>query len=264
MRIHCLLMIGCVLSNDSDFPLILIIIGNELQLRGLNSLDRRGDGIRTYTTKKISKSRTISDGRYIGSAQSALLLSPSLPRPCFSNFISFKGEGTEIEPSLLNETCSAPRLRLSVGGVIKFGSLGNWISSSSDRQGIDNRVKRKLKCVKHKLKQWQSAYSKSCNPQCMQAQGYGPVGGRRLKCGLSNRYVIVVISELFQNNHADLQSVTPALAHDPSVNYSTAQRPKRRGFKFEKNSRKGCDTFEEKTFWTPRKHNCSILRHRAP
>jgi hypothetical protein len=34
ISIHCLLMIGSVLSND--FPLILIIIGNELQLRGLN------------------------------------------------------------------------------------------------------------------------------------------------------------------------------------------------------------------------------------
>jgi hypothetical protein len=40
MRIHCLLMIGSVLSND--FPLILIIIGNVLGLLGLNSLDWRG------------------------------------------------------------------------------------------------------------------------------------------------------------------------------------------------------------------------------
>jgi hypothetical protein len=84
MRIHCLLMIGSVLSND--FPLILIIIiiiiGNVLGLRSscLNSLGRRGDGIKTYTTKRISKTRTISDGpgRYMGCAQSALLLSPSL------------------------------------------------------------------------------------------------------------------------------------------------------------------------------------------
>jgi hypothetical protein len=73
MRIHCLLMIGSVLSND--FTLILIIIGNELRLWGLNSLDRRGDGIRTYTTKQISKSWTISDGRYMSCAQSALLVS---------------------------------------------------------------------------------------------------------------------------------------------------------------------------------------------
>ncbi len=51
MRIHCLLMIGSVLSND--FPIILIIIGNVLGLRGLNSLDRQGDGIRTFTTKRI-------------------------------------------------------------------------------------------------------------------------------------------------------------------------------------------------------------------
>ncbi len=76
MRIHCLLMIGSVLSND--FPLILIIISNVLGLRGLNSLDRRGDGIRTFTTKRISKSRTISDGCYMCCAQSVLLLSPSL------------------------------------------------------------------------------------------------------------------------------------------------------------------------------------------
>ena len=51
MRIHCLLMIGSVLNND--FPLILIIIGNVLGLRGLNSLDRQGDGIRTVTTQRI-------------------------------------------------------------------------------------------------------------------------------------------------------------------------------------------------------------------
>ena len=76
---------------------------------------------------------------------------------------------------------------------------------------------------------------------------YGPVGGCRLKSGLFNRYVIVGISEVFGHNHADLQSVTPALAHDRSVNYSTARRPNRRGFKFEKNLRKGCDSFEEKT-----------------
>ncbi len=57
MRIHCLLMIGSVLSND--FPLIFIIIGNVLGLRCLTLLDRRGDGIRTFTTKRISKA-----GRY--------------------------------------------------------------------------------------------------------------------------------------------------------------------------------------------------------
>ena len=61
MRINCLLMTGSVLSND--FPLILIIIGNVLGLLGLNSLDRRGDGIRTFTTQSTSKSKTISDGR---------------------------------------------------------------------------------------------------------------------------------------------------------------------------------------------------------
>jgi hypothetical protein len=65
--------LGSVLSND--FPLIvIIIIGNDLRLRGLNSLDRRGDRISSW----ISKSSTISDARYMGRAQSALLLSPSL------------------------------------------------------------------------------------------------------------------------------------------------------------------------------------------
>jgi hypothetical protein len=67
---------------------------------------------------------------------------------------------------------------------------------------------------------------------------------------LFNRYVIVVVSELFRNRHADFQSVTQALAHDCSVNHSTAPRPQRCGFKFENNSRKWCDTFEKKTFWT--------------
>jgi hypothetical protein len=59
-----------------------------------------------------------------------------------------------------------------------------------------------------------------------------------MKSELFNRYVLVGISEKFGHNHTDLQSVTQALAHDPSVNYSTAQRPKRRGFKFEKNREK--------------------------
>ncbi len=76
MRIHCLLMTGSILSND--FSLILIIIGNVLGLLGLNWLDRRGDGIRTFTTKRISKRGTISDGCYMGCTQSALFLSPSL------------------------------------------------------------------------------------------------------------------------------------------------------------------------------------------
>jgi hypothetical protein len=76
------------------------------------------------------------------------------------------------------------------------------------------------------------------------------MGDRRLKSGLFNRYVIVGISEVFGNNHADHHSVTSALAHDCSVNYSSAPRPKRRGFKFEKKLRKGCDTIEEKTFQT--------------
>jgi hypothetical protein len=56
VRIHCLFMIGSVLGNY--FPLIVvIIIGNDLRLRGLFSLDRRGDRIRSW----ISESRTICD-----------------------------------------------------------------------------------------------------------------------------------------------------------------------------------------------------------
>ncbi len=103
------------------------------------------------------------------------------------------------------------------------------------------------------------------------------MGGHRLKSGLFSRYVIVGISDVFGHNHADLQSVTPALAHDPSVNYSTAPRPKRRGFKFEKNSRKGCDRFEKKTSGLPMTtsmrtlltrtkamHLTGLLHHRYP
>jgi hypothetical protein len=107
-------------------------------------------------------------------------------------------------------------------------------------------VKHKLKCVKHKLKQWQSAYSKSCNPQCGPAQGYGPVGGRRLKSWLFNRYVIVVILEVFGHNHTDLQPVTPALAHDRSVNYRTAPDSKRRGFSSRKIREKGATDSRKK------------------
>ncbi len=57
-RIHCLFMIGSVLGNY--FPLIVvIIIGNDQRLQRLNSLDRRGDRIRSW----ISESRTICDAR---------------------------------------------------------------------------------------------------------------------------------------------------------------------------------------------------------
>ncbi len=87
---------------------------------------------------------------------------------------------------------------------------------------------------------------------------YGQVGGSRLKSGLFNRYVIVGISEVFGHNHADHQPVTQALAHDPSVNYSTAPRPTRRGFKFEKKSRKGCDRFEKKPSGLLSPFRCAI------
>jgi hypothetical protein len=85
MRTPCLLMIARVLSND--FPLIsIIIIGNDLRLRCLNSLDRRGDGIRSWK----SKSRTISDARHMGRAQSALLLS-GLSRSLLLDFFLLNG-----------------------------------------------------------------------------------------------------------------------------------------------------------------------------
>ncbi len=64
LRIHCVLMIGSVLSND--FPLIIIIICNVLGLQGLNLLYWRGDGIQNFNTKRISKSRTMEDGSYMG------------------------------------------------------------------------------------------------------------------------------------------------------------------------------------------------------
>ncbi len=77
MLIHCFLMMGSVLSNDS--PLILIIIGNVLRLLGLNLLYGSGDEIRTFTTERISKCRTMQDLHYMGHTLSALLLSPSSP-----------------------------------------------------------------------------------------------------------------------------------------------------------------------------------------
>jgi hypothetical protein len=111
MRIHCLLIIGSILSND--VPVILIIIGNVLGLRGLNFLYRRGDGIQNFTTEQILKSRTMEEGCYMGSTLSALLLGPS---PLLE-FISLTGEGMELESSPQNAARSAPHLRLSVGGV---------------------------------------------------------------------------------------------------------------------------------------------------
>ncbi len=92
---------------------------------------------------------------------------------------------------------------------------------------------------------------------------YGPVGCRRLKSGLFNRYVIVGISDVFGHNHADLQSVTPALAHDPSVNYSTAPHPKRRGLKRRIQVRKKIDKrmrqVREKNVWVTLKGNIAEL-----
>jgi hypothetical protein len=61
----------------------------------------------------------MSNGRYMGRAQSALLL--------LLEIYLQTGEGMELEPSPLNGTRSAPHLRLSVGFV---ESLGNWLSSS--------------------------------------------------------------------------------------------------------------------------------------
>jgi hypothetical protein len=64
-----------------------------------------------------------------------------------------------------------------------------------------------------------------CNLQSAPAQRCGLVGGSQLKSGLFNQYVIVGISEKFGDNHAGHRKVTPALAHDRSYNYSSAQRP---------------------------------------
>jgi hypothetical protein len=52
----------------------------------------------------------MQDLRYMRHALSTLLLSPS-PLP---NFISLTEEGTELEPSPLNETRPAPHLQLLV------------------------------------------------------------------------------------------------------------------------------------------------------
>jgi hypothetical protein len=114
MRIHCLLVIGSVLSND--FPLILILIGNVLGLWGLNTLYELGDGIRTFTTERISKSRAMEDGRHMGHALSGSERSAPEPVPLLE-FISLTGEGMELESSLVNGTRSAPHLHLSVDGV---------------------------------------------------------------------------------------------------------------------------------------------------
>jgi hypothetical protein len=59
-------------------------------------------------------------------------------------------------------------------------------------------------------------------------------------------YGIVGILEAFGISHAGHEKVTPALAHDCSDNCSSAQRPELRVVKFEKNSRKGYDSFENK------------------
>ncbi len=64
MLIHCVSMICSVLSNE--FPLILIIISDVLGLWGLNFLDWRRDGIQTFTTERILKSRTVDDGALHG------------------------------------------------------------------------------------------------------------------------------------------------------------------------------------------------------
>jgi hypothetical protein len=107
MLIHCVSMICSVLSNE--FPLILIIISDVLSivlgLWGLNFLDWRRDGIRTFTTELILKSRTIDDGHYLGLALSVLLLRKS-PLLNIISLTDWRRYGT-----------SAPHLRQSVGGV---------------------------------------------------------------------------------------------------------------------------------------------------
>jgi hypothetical protein len=85
MHIHCLLMIGCVLS--SDFPLNLVIIGNVLGLRGLSLLYGRGDGIRTFPTERYRRAEQWRMGLSLSA-----LLSPSL----------LHLNGMELEPSPQN------------------------------------------------------------------------------------------------------------------------------------------------------------------
>ncbi len=70
--------------------------------------------------------------RYMGRALGTLLLSPS---PLLE-IISSMGEGTELEPSSLNGTRSAPHLRLSACGETQSEPLGKLLSSSSDRQAL--------------------------------------------------------------------------------------------------------------------------------
>jgi hypothetical protein len=117
-------------------------------------------------------------------------------------------------------------------GVTGFGDSGICASSSFIRlarhSGLSDLI------VSSKNQNNGNQLTQKLQSSVLPGPRYGPVGGSRLKSELFNRYVFVGISEVFGHNHADLQSVTPALAHDHSVNYSTAQRPKRRGFKFEK------------------------------
>ncbi len=145
-------------------------------------------------------------------------------------FVFLTRECTEIELSPLNGTHSAPgsHFRLSVGDVWITGQLDIVIIRSARHGGI--------KMCQAQIKIMVIILLQELQSSVRPGPRYGPVGCRRLKSGLFNRYVIVGISEVFGHNHADLQSVTPALAHDPSVNYSTAPRPKRCRFKFEKNS----------------------------
>ena len=79
--------------------------------------------------------------------------------------------------------------------------------------------------------------------QCGPAQRYGPVGGRRLKSGLFNRYVIVGILEVLRHNHADwhmivlsiiarrrAQSVAVSISRKIREKDATGSRKKRLGY----------------------------------
>ncbi len=121
----------------------------------------------------------------------------------------------EIEPSPLNETRSAPHLRLSVVWIT--GQLYILlIRSARHRQSSETQIKMCQAQIKAMAISLLQELQSSVRP----GPRYGPVGNRRLKSGLFNWYVIVGILEVFGHNHADLQSVTPALAHDRRITHS--------------------------------------------
>jgi hypothetical protein len=138
-----------------------------------------GDGIRTYTTKRISKSRTISDGRYMGCAQSALLLSSSE----LLKFYILKGYGDLTLPTKWN--ARSPTL----APVSRQCNIA-WITGQLDI--LLNRLARHRQSSKKQIKMCQ-AHIKRMTISLLQEltssvlpgpRWYGQVGGCRLKSEL--------------------------------------------------------------------------------